>query len=110
MIVPMADFRHMAERTACDGSMEVGDPIVAADGGVRYVKSIVELRNSEGTPVGWVYLAFSHDGGAPAEYVQGNRNMSASDRWVVRVRLTSGSLTSIARLVEIPSDLTPAHC
>jgi len=110
MIVPIAYFRSMPERASCDGSMEIGAPVVAGDGVVRYIKSIAELRDNRGLPLGWVYLAYSADG-RPGEYAQANRYMSPADRSVLVVRIIAGPLSSVASLKRaLPSDLKLAKC
>ena len=111
MIVPMAFFQPMPDHAVCDNSMDVGEPVAADDGVARYIKSIVELRDAAGNIVGWVYLAQAPHGGGTAEYVQGNPSMSARDRTVLRVRVVSSPLTSLALLHgELPTDLTVMKC
>ena len=100
----------MTERMTCSGSMETGSPIAAGDGVARYLRSVAELHDSGGNVVGWVYLA-ADQRGAVAEYVQANKQMSEQDRGSFRIRLTSGSLSSIALLAQaVPRNLTVAKC
>jgi hypothetical protein len=100
----------MPERSACDNSMETGAPIAGEDGVARYVRSIAELHDDEGTLVGWIYLATDVKGGK-AEYVQGKREMSPPDRTVLKIRLTTNDRSSVALLTSaLPGKLTPAKC
>jgi hypothetical protein len=100
----------MSEGRSCSHSIVVGDGIVGEDRKPRWVRSIAELVDENGTVVGWVFLADDYHTDR-AEYVAANHAMSPSDIRALRLRASAAPISSVSLLVKkLPPNLHVKRC
>jgi hypothetical protein len=112
LIALLTMFRDLPDRVRCGSSLAVGARIAAtADDEAHYIKSIVELVDSTGSAVGWVYLAESPSH-QQAEYVQANPSMNNKNlRQLGLRRIGHNKLSPYAPLTRpLPSSLSARVC